>query len=128
MRKTSQLPGGFTLIELMVVLTIIALLVAIAAPRYFGSLDHSKEVALKQNLVTMRDAIDKFHADLGVYPDSLDVLVDKRYLREVPVDPMTDSVQTWRIITPPEPEKGKVYNIKSGAVGQARDGTQFAEW
>jgi general secretion pathway protein G len=112
----------------MVVLAIIGLLVAIAAPRYFGSLDHSKEVALRQNLATMRDAIDKFHADLGVYPDTLDTLVEKRYLREVPADPITDSVQTWRIVTPPEPEKGKVYNVKSGAEGQARDGTQFGDW
>lgn len=119
---------GFTLIELMVVLAIIALLLTVAAPRYFGSLENSKEVTLKQDLATMRDAIDKFRGDLGIYPDTLEVLVERRYLRAIPADPMTDSATTWRVLAPPEPEKGKVYDVKSGATGQARDGTQFADW
>ncbi|MCC6473046.1 MAG: prepilin-type N-terminal cleavage/methylation domain-containing protein [Burkholderiales bacterium] len=119
---------GFTLIELMVVLAIVGLLVAIAAPRYFGSLERSKEVTLRQDLATLRDAIDKYHADLGVYPDTLEALVEKRYLRGIPADPITDSVETWRVIAPPEPEKGKVYDVKSGAAGQARDGTQYGDW
>jgi general secretion pathway protein G len=112
----------------MVVLAIVALLLSVAAPRYFGSIDHSKEIALRQNLATLRDAIDKFHGDLGVYPDSLEAMVEKRYLRAVPTDPITESVATWRVIAPREPEKGKVYDVKSGAGGQARDGTQFADW
>lgn len=112
----------------MIVLAIVALLVAIAAPRYFGSIDRSKEVALKQNLSAMRDAIDKFHADLGVYPESLEALVAKRYLRAIPVDPVSDSAATWQILPPSEPEKGKVYDVKSGATGQARDGTVFKDW
>jgi len=119
---------GFTLIELMVVLAIIALLLSVAAPRYFGAVDQSKEVALKQNLATMRDAIDKFHADQGVYPESLEALVEKRYLRALPVDPISDSATSWTIIAPPEPEKGKVYDVKSGASGTARDGTAFNDW
>ena len=119
---------GFTLIELMVVLAIVALLLSVAAPRYFGAVEQSKEVALKQNLATMRDAIDKFHADLGVYPDSLDALVEKRYLRAVPVDPITDDAKNWAIAAPPEPEKGKVFDVKSGATGTARDGTSFKDW
>ena len=119
---------GFTLIELMVVLAIIALLLTVAAPRYFGSLENSKEVTLKQDLATMRDAIDKFRGDLGVYPDTLDMLVERRYLRAIPADPITESATTWRVVAPPEPEKGKVYDVKSGAIGQARDGTQFGDW
>jgi general secretion pathway protein G len=112
----------------MVVLAIIGLLLAVAAPRYFSSIDQSREVALKQNLATMRDAIDKFHGDLGVYPESLEALVEKRYLRTVPTDPITDSTQTWELVAPPPPAKGKVYDVKSGAAGQGRDGRQFAEW
>ena len=121
---------GFTLIELLVVMAVVALLLAIAAPRYFGSVDNAKEVALKQNLATMRDAIDKVHGDRGVYPESLEALVEKRYLRAVPVDPITETAASWRVVAPPEQEKekGKVYDVKSGATGQGRDGTQFAEW
>lgn len=112
----------------MVVLAIIGLLLAVAAPRYFNSIDQSREVALKQNLATMRDAIDKFHGDLGVYPESLEALVERRYLRALPADPITDSTQSWQLVPPPPPEKGKVYDVKSGAPGQGRDGRQFSEW
>lgn len=125
---TSGTGSGFTLIELLVVLAIIATLVAIAAPRYFRSVDQSKEVALKQSLAVMRDAIDKFHGDQGVYPESLEVLVEKRYLRSVPVDPITESTTTWQIVAPAEQDKGKVYNVKSGADGRAGDGTEYKEW
>ena len=122
--------AGFTLIELLVVLAIVATLLAIAAPRYFRSVDHSKEVALKQNLAIMRDAIDKFYGDQGVYPESLDALVEKRYLRNVPVDPISESATTWQIVAPAEQDKdkGKVFNVKSGADGRAADGTEYKEW
>lgn len=120
--------SGFTLIELLVVLAIIATLLAIAAPRYFRSVDHSKEVALKQSLAVMRDAIDKFHGDQGVYPESLEVLVEKRYLRSIPVDPITESATTWQITAPAEQNKGKVYDVKSGAEGRAANGTAYKEW
>lgn len=120
---------GFTLIELLVVMAIIATLLAVVAPRYFGSIDHSKEVALRQNLTVMRDAIDKFYGDLNAYPESLDALVEKKYLKSVPVDPITESAATWQIVPPPEQEKiqGKVYNVKSGATGQGRDGIAYGE-
>ena len=120
--------AGFTLIELLVVLAIIATLLAIAAPRYFRSVDQSREVALKQSLAVMRDAIDKFHGDQGVYPDSLEALVEKRYLRSVPVDPITESATTWQIVAPASQDKGKVYNVRSGADGRAGDGTEYKEW
>ena len=119
---------GFTLIELLVVLAIVATLLAIAAPRYFRSVDYSKEVALKQSLAVMRDAIDKFYGDQGVYPDSLEALVEKRYLRNVPVDPISESATTWQITPPAEENKGKVFDVKSGAEGRAADGTSYKEW
>lgn len=119
---------GFTLIELLVVLAIVATLLTVAVPRYFRSVDHSREVALKQSLSVMRDAIDKYHGDQGLYPDSLDALVEKRYLRNVPIDPLTDSATSWIIISPREPDTGKVYNVRSGARGTSADGTAYEDW
>ena len=120
--------AAFTLIELLVVLAIVATLLAIATPRYFRAVDNSKEVALKQDLAVMRDAIDKFHGDRGLYPESLEDLVEKRYLRSIPVDPITESATSWELIAPAEQKLGKVYNVKSGAMGQAKDGTSYKEW
>lgn len=120
--------SGFTLIELLVVLTILATLLTIAAPRYFGSIEKSKEATLKQNLATMREAIDKFYGDRGAYPETLDDLVTQKYLRSLPVDPITDSNSTWVIVPPEEGLKGAVYDVKSGAPGTARDGTNYGDW
>ena len=119
---------GFTLIELLVVLAIIALLVSIAAPRYFHSVEKSKEAVLKQDLSTMRDALDKYYGDTGKYPDSLDDLVSKKYLRKLPVDPITDSATTWVIVPPEDSEKGGVFDVQSGAPGNARDGTPYSSF
>ena len=119
---------GFTLIELLTVMAIIALLLALALPRYFGHIDKSREVILKQDLAAMRDAIDKFHGDKGRYPESLNELVDSHYLRAVPVDPITESPNAWVAVSPPSDEVGTVYDIKSGAPGKARDGTAYGEW
>jgi len=116
---------GFTLIELLTVMAIIALLLALALPRYFGHIEKSREVILKQDLSTMRDAIDKFHGDKGRYPESLNELVDSHYLRSVPVDPITDSPNAWVTVAPPSDETGTVYDIKSGAPGKAKDGTAY---
>jgi general secretion pathway protein G len=118
---------AFTLIELLVVMAIVATLLTIALPRYFGSVERSKEVTLKQSLAVMRDAIDKFHADAGRYPERLEDLVDKRYIRAVPVDPITGSTATWVVVPPPEsPAKGAVYDVRSGAEGRTADGAEFA--
>jgi len=119
---------GFTLIELMVVMAIIATLLSLALPRYFGSIDKSKEVTLMQSLSVMRDAIDKFYSDNGRYPDQVADLVEKRYLRTIPVDPVTESTETWIVIAPPANAalKGNVYDIKSGAQGKTRDGVEFS--
>jgi general secretion pathway protein G len=123
-------PGGFTLIELIVVLTIVSLLLTLAAPKYFQSIQRSKETALKQNLATLRDAIDKFYSDQGKYPDALADLASKRYLRMLPQDPVTQSVDTWITLAPPSAANvpGQVYDVRSGAAGNAVDGTAYAEW
>jgi general secretion pathway protein G len=126
---SAKTPNGFTLIELLVVMAIIATLLTIAVPRYSGSVDRSKEVVLKQSLAVMREAIDKYHGDTGQYPDSLEDLVTKRYLRKLPLDPITDSASSWIVVPVPDGGiAGKVYDIKSGADGRGREGGDFREW
>ena len=119
---------GFTLIELLVVLSIVALLLTLAVPRYFSSIDKSKEAVLKENLNQMRDAISRYYADKGRYPESLDALAADKYLRKVPLDPITDSSTTWLLVQPEDPQKGGVYDVKSGAPGKSRDGAEFSQW
>lgn len=119
---------GFTLVELLVVMAIIALLLALALPRYFNHLEASKETILKQDLAVMRDAIDKYHGDKGRYPDSLEDLVAARYLRSIPVDPITEQSESWQTASPPDGEVGALYDIKSGAPGNALDGSAYADW
>ncbi len=123
-------PGraGFTLIELLTVFAIIAVLLTLALPRYFGSLDKSKDVVLKENLQQMREAISRYHADKGRYPQSLEALVGERYLRDVPLDPVTESTRTWLVVQPPDPQTGGVYDVRSGAPGQAKDGSEYLQW
>jgi general secretion pathway protein G len=120
--------SGFTLIELLVVMAIIAVLLTIATPRYFHSVDKSKEAVLRQNLVLTRQVIDKYFSDNGKYPETLDELVTKKYLRSLPYDPITESNSTWVIIAPDTPDKSGVYDIKSGATGAGIDGTAYKEW
>jgi general secretion pathway protein G len=122
-------PGrhGFTLIELLVVLAVVALLLSLAAPRYFQHVDRSREVVLRENLATLRDAIDQYHADTGQWPTGLEGLVEKRYLRGVPKDPVTDSAQTWVAVRPADGSEG-VYDVRSGAEGTGSDGRPYGEW
>lgn len=119
---------GFTLIEVMAVIAIAALLLMLAAPRYFGQVDTAKEAVLRDNLRLTRAVIGQFYGDIGRYPDSLAELVDKRYLTALPMDPVTESAETWQIEPVPEGFKGQVYNLRSGAPGSARDGTPYAQW
>ncbi|HJW24942.1 MAG TPA: prepilin-type N-terminal cleavage/methylation domain-containing protein [Rhodocyclaceae bacterium] len=119
---------GFTLIELLVVMAIIGLLVSLAVPRYFSSVDRTKEAVLRSDLSTMRDAIDKFHGDRGKYPDTLEDLVGKGYLRSIPKDPITESATTWVVVPPEDPNQGGVYDVKSGAPGKGQDGTEYGTW
>ncbi|MBL8288685.1 MAG: prepilin-type N-terminal cleavage/methylation domain-containing protein [Rubrivivax sp.] len=102
--------GGFTLIELVVVMALVGLLLSIAAPRFLGSIDKGRENVRRQNIAALRGAIDQFRADSGRYPETLDELVARRYLREVPLDPVTER-SDWRIVPPQEPEKG-VYDVQ----------------
>ncbi|MFG6448892.1 type II secretion system protein [Roseateles sp. BYS180W] len=121
---------GFTLIELIVVMAIVALLAAIAAPRYFASLQRAKEVALRSSLAVMRDAIDQYAADHQHYPESLQALVAQRYLRELPLDPLAQQRETW-IELPPPPDAalpGQLYDVRSGAAGHGSDGRLYADW
>jgi general secretion pathway protein G len=118
---------GFTLIELLVVMVIIASLLAIAVPRYFRSLDHSKEVVLIQDLAVMRDAIDQFFADRGRYPENLLELATKRYVRKVPVDPITKSAESWLVTSHDDSDIPGVYDIHSGAEGVNSSGIPYAE-
>ncbi|HUP05868.1 MAG TPA: prepilin-type N-terminal cleavage/methylation domain-containing protein [Caldimonas sp.] len=123
-------PHGFTLIELIVVMAIIASLVTLAMPRYFHSVERSREAVLRQDLRVMRDAIDKFFADLGRYPATLEELADKRYLRAVPPDPITESSSTWVVVPPPDAPDALsgVYDVRSGAPGKSLEGEAYAAW
>jgi general secretion pathway protein G len=120
--------NGFTLVELLVVLAIIAMLLSIAAPRYFNTLDKSREAVLRENLATTRQALDKYFGDNGKYPDKLDDLIAKRYLRNLPVDPFTESANSWVIVSPDTPDKGIVFDIKSGSPGKGLDGSDYKDW
>jgi general secretion pathway protein G len=122
--------AGFTLIELIVVFAILALLITLAVPRYYAHIDRAKEATLKQDLGVMRDAIDKFYGDKGRYPEALEELAKERYIRDVPVDPLTESASSWVVVPPPADAKakGQVYDVKSGAEGRGADGKPYAEW
>lgn len=119
---------GFTLIELLLVLAIVATLLMLAAPRVLQHEHSAREAVLRENLHTLRRVIDAFRADTGRYPESLDELVQRRYLRSAPLDPLTESPGSWTLLPPPEGEEGQVYEVRSGAPGQARDGTAYADW
>jgi general secretion pathway protein G len=119
---------GFTLVELLVVMVIIATLLSIVAPRYFQSVDRAKEATLRTDLHVLRDAIDKYLADTGHYPETLDQLATSRYINSVPVDPETDSSDTWILNPYPDHSKPGIYDVHSGAVQTALDGTSFGAW
>ena len=121
---------GFTLIELIVVMAIVALLASIVAPRYFNSLQKARETSLRTSLNVMRDAIDQYAADKGRYPDSLEELATTRYLRSIPEDAVTGSRDGWVTLTPPADAQlpGQVWDVRSGAAGRAGDGSLYADW
>ncbi len=124
----SVMRKGFTLIELLVVMTIVAVLLTLVAPRYFRHVDNAKEVVLRQNLEQVRDSIDKFRADTGKPPASLEELVEKRYLKTIPLDPITDSKDTWTLVPAKTGDLPGMANIHSGAPGKAADGSLYADW
>jgi general secretion pathway protein G len=125
--------AGFTLIELMVVMVLIITLASIGLTVYGNSITRAKEATLKEDLFRMRDAIDQYYADKNKYPSSLESLVEDKYMRAVPVDPFTNSAETWQT-TMSEPEPGNpsaepgVYDVKSGSEAVALDGSRYADW
>ncbi len=119
---------GFTLIELLVVMSIIAVLLTIAVPRYFRTLERSREAVLRQDLSVMREAIDKHFGDYGQYPDSLLALVERHYIRAVPVDPFTKSADTWQMVVSEDADHPGIRDLHSAAEGNASDGSSFKDW
>ncbi len=120
--------AGFTLVELLVVLSILALLLSLAVPRYFSGVQRAKEQALKQQLATTRKALDEYYADQGQYPETLQELVDKHYLDKLPWDAVAENNDTWVITAPELPLVGGVYTLHSSATGQAADGSLYTDW
>jgi general secretion pathway protein G len=119
---------GFTLVELLVVMAVIATLLTIAVPRYFRSLQRSREAVLKQDLTSLRESIDKFYGDTGKYPQTLAVLVEKRYLRSIPVDPIAKTADKWVVVNSDDPEDNGVKDVKSGADGMGENGLPYDAW
>ncbi len=120
--------GGFTLIELLVVMAIVALLLTIAVPRYLGSLNKSRDTALQENLKVLRVTLDKYTGDHGQAPETLEALVTAKYLRAVPLDPLTESNQTWVLVESDQPDAGGIVDVKSGAPGSDAQGRAYADY
>src|SRR5580704_4932503 len=128
-RGSDRLPAaGFTLIELLVVMAIIGTLLSIAVPRYFHALAHARETVLREDLAILREAIDKHYADLGEYPETLAALVEKRYVRALPVDPFTRLADSWALVASDDPEHAGIRDIHSGTAEEGVDGTPLATW
>jgi general secretion pathway protein G len=119
---------GYTLIELMVVLTIIGILTSMAQPNLQRTIIRARENSLRQSLFVMRDVIDQFYADRGKYPDGLDDLVSERYVRAIPEDPFTKSSSTWVVISPEGDVQGSVFDVHSGSNLVSLNGMPYNEW
>ena len=125
--------GGFTLIELMIVMTLIVILASIGLTTYTNGVTRSKEAVLKENLFRLRDSIDQYYADKNNYPETLSSLVLEKYIRTVPVDPFTQSTDTWQLVVaevnPEDLSKAPgIFDIKSGSQQTALDGSQYSDW
>ena len=131
--RLRQRDGGWTLIELMVVIALIMILATMGLVQYRNSITAAKEATLKTQLFIMRDAIDQYYADKGRYPESIQTLVSESYIRAVPQDPFTTSSDTWQTIQA-EPEPGQptgspgIFDVKSGFDGTGLDGSRYADW
>jgi general secretion pathway protein G len=140
MKREPASEQGFTLLELLVVMTIIGILAAIAIPALRDSPQRAREAALRGDLFTMRSTIDQFHGDKGYYPPDLATLVSEGYLRQIPIDPMTKSRDTWQVeqeqveadsesaSTPEEGATPGIIDVHSGSTGKALDGTLYKDW
>ncbi len=122
---------GFTLVELLLVLLLVALLASLVTPVVTGSIQRARESTLKEDLYTLRKAIDDHYADVGRYPEELEELVKKRYLRRIPADPITDKRETWVLVRSEDNKTGKsggILDIRSGSQERASDGSNFKDW
>jgi general secretion pathway protein G len=131
--ESQRSTDGFTLVELLVVMSLIMILGTLALPQYKHSVLYTREAVLRKDLFRMRDAIEQFYADKGHYPDSLDALVTEGYVRKIPIDPMTGSADTWRAIPaeadPRDPaDTSGTHDVVSGSDKTALDGTKYSEW
>ena len=131
--RTGRRERGFTLVELIVVVAIIGILVTVAVPVYKNSVTRSREAVLREDLYVLRDSIDQYFTDKGHYPADLGALVQDNYIKQVPVDPFTESQDTWVTeeaegdeATSPDAPAG-IRDVKSGAEGTTSDGTPFSE-
>ena len=127
MKKHCKHGRGFTLIELLVVLAIVSMLLTLAVPRYFQSVETAKQTVLVENLRQTREVLDKFYADTGAYPETLDELVEKNYLKALPFDPVIQGTQQWILVRPKEGIRGRVADLHSSAPGTDRLGHRFAD-
>ena len=132
-RRTSHSRGGFTLIELLIVMSLIVVLAGIGLATHANSQTRAREAVLKEDLFRLRDAIDQYYADKSAYPPALDALVSDKYVRAIPVDPFTNSADTWQTTMSesdpanPSAQPG-VFDVKSGSSRMALDGTPYSNW
>jgi general secretion pathway protein G len=116
------------LIELLVVLAVLAILASIVVPRYLDRVDDARETVLKHNLIGLRTSIDQFYRDKTRYPNTLQELVTERYIRDIPVDPVSQRADSWVLVPPKAGSDKAIFDVKSGASGVAKDGTEYASW
>ena len=137
--RSFQWPGagskfrGFTLIEVLIVITLVTILASVGLATYTNSVRRSREAVLREDLFRMRDAIDQYYADKNKYPSTLQDLVSDGYLREIPKDPITDSADTWQTINAESDpanaaQEPWIFNVKSGSEDTSMDGTKYSEW
>lgn len=119
---------GFTLIELVMVLFMVALLASLAAPVVTGTIQRARESSLREDLYVMRKAIDDFFADNGRYPEKLEDLVEKRYMRKLPVDPLTEHAHSWIEVRDEQAQGGNIIDVRSGADGKDAEGVFYRDW
>ncbi len=122
---------GFTLLELITVVSLIAILTAIALPNYKAAIIQAREAVLREDLFQFRDRIDQYYADKGKYPESLEALLEQGYLRAIPADPMTGAAD-WTVVPaepdPDDPDLTGIYDVKSSSGGTSASGTPYSEW
>ena len=133
MKRAFGSAAGFTMIEMLIVVSMITIIAGMSMAQYKHGTTLAQEAALKEDLFRMREAIDQYYADKGQYPSDITALVSEGYLRQVPKDPFTRSTDTWQTV-PAEPDPSNptaqpgIYDVKSGSEATAQDGTKYSDW